>query len=210
MTAAAKRKRIKPSNRKQLARSAPENDELPKQGKAALLINLTADEVKRHKRVLKHGDMLNHSMGWLLGLVRQKGEEAPARDAADFAFEAFIGLTPNGPGEIMLCQQMVASYEMAMAMLTRCKQADHMSQMQEYGLMGVKMMGAYERLFQTLMKSRRPQQTVRVEHVHVYEGGQAVVGNVNQPPATGKSPPAAQAGFESAAMFAIDQTGIGR
>jgi hypothetical protein len=89
---------------------------------------------------------------------------------------------------------------MAMAMLSRSKQADHTAQMQECGLLGIKMMGVYERLFQTLMKTRRPQQTVRVEHVHVYEGGPAVVGNVNQP-----AQAAAQIAAESAAIRVIEK-----
>jgi hypothetical protein len=203
MKAAAKRKRTKSGNRKQLAKTAPKDAGQPAQGKAALAINFTPEEVEKYKQVLKHGDMLNHSMGWLLGLVRQKGETAPVKDAADFAFDAFVGLTPNGPGEIMLCQQMIAAYEMAMAMLTRCKQADHMSQMQEFGLMGVKMMGAYERLFQTLMKTRRQQQTVRVEHVTI-NGGQTVVGNVNQPPALGAPQTSDQIAVESAALRVVE------
>jgi hypothetical protein len=201
MKAAAKRKRTgKPDNRKQLAKPAKTGAVQPAQNRPALAIQLTDEEVKRYEQVLKHGDMLNHSMGWLLGIVRQRGEAAPVKDASDFAFEAFVGLTPNGPGEIMLCQQMIAAHEMAMAMLSRSKQADHTAQMQECGLLGIKMMGVYERLFQTLMKTRRPQQTVRVEHVHVYEGGQAVVGNVNQP-----AQAAAQIAAESAAIRVIEK-----
>jgi hypothetical protein len=204
MKAAAKRKRTKAGNREQLAKAAPKGAAQPAQGRAALAINLTAEEVERHQQVLKHGDMLNHSMGWLLGIVRQKGETVPVKDATDFAYEAFVGLAPNGPGEIMLCQQIIAAYEMAMCMLSRSKQADNMPQMQEYGLMGVKMMGAYERLFQTLMKTRRPQQTVRVEHVTI-NGGQTVVGNISQPQALGRPQMPDQIAVESAALRVVER-----
>jgi hypothetical protein len=200
MKTTSKRKRTMPDSQKQPAKSTKTGALQSAPAKPALAIQLSDEEIKKYEQVLKHGDMLNHSMGWLLGIVRQRGEAAPVKDASDFAFEAFVGLTPNGPGEIMLCQQMIAAHEMAMTMLSRSKQADHTSQMQECGLLGIKMMGVYERLFQTLMKTRRPQQTVRVEHVHVYEGGQAVVGNVNQP-----AQAAAQIAAESAAIRMIEK-----
>jgi hypothetical protein len=153
---------------------------------------------------MKHPDMFNHSMGWLMGIVRRADEDLPGQDAKDFAYEAFVEFIPNGPGEIMLCQQMIAAYELAMSMLSRSKRADNLSVMQECGLLGIKMMGVYDRRFQTLMKTRRPQQTVRVEHVHVYEGGQAVVGNVNQRPAIAESQATSQMAAESPAMRVIE------
>jgi hypothetical protein len=109
--------------------------------------------------------MVNHSIGRLLAIMRQKGA-LPSKDEEDFAYAAFVGLAPEDPAEIMLCQQMIAAHEMSMAMLTRCKQAEHMNQVQEYGNLGVKLMGLYERLFQTLVKARKPQQVVEVQHTH--------------------------------------------
>jgi len=45
----------------------------PAQGKPALAIELSI--VKKYEQVMKHPDILNHSMGWLLGIVRQRGEK---------------------------------------------------------------------------------------------------------------------------------------
>jgi hypothetical protein len=196
----------KAGKRKQLAKPAertiakPE----PESAKEQSTITLTQAEVQKYGPMLNHPGMLEHSLGRVLGIMRQKGADLPTQHETNFGIDAFVGLVPDGPGEMMLCQQMIAAHEMAMCMLTRSKQADNLSLMQEYGLMGVKMMGAYERLFQTLMKTRRPQQTVRVEHVHVYEGGQAVVGNVNQRPAIAESQAASQVAAESAAMRVIE------
>jgi hypothetical protein len=122
--------------------------------------------------------MFNHSMGWLLSLVRRPDEELPGKDAQNFAYEAFVGFAPNGPGEIMLVQQAIAAYEMAMWTMHRLKRSDNLAQMQEFGNMGIKMMGIYERLFQTLMKSRKPQQVVEVQHTHrhVHLNGQVPQG----------------------------------
>ncbi|WP_407174543.1 hypothetical protein [Bradyrhizobium sp. STM 3562] len=182
--------------------------ENPPQGSATPTLHHTfsAEEVQRYQDVMKYPDLLNHSMGRVLGVMRGKGEELPSKDAYDFAFEAFLGLTPHGPAEVMLCQQLIASYEVAMEMLTRCKRAEFMPQMQEHGLMAIKLMGTYERLFQALMKSRRPQQTVRVEHVTI-NGGQAVVGNVNPAPALGTA--ADQMAIESAALRVVEGEKLG-
>jgi hypothetical protein len=127
---------------------------------------ISAEEAERIRAVLKHPDMLNHSIGWLLAIVRQKGAPLPTKDEEDFAYAAFVGLEPRDAAETMLCQQMIAAYEMAMSMLTRCKQAEYLPQLQEYGELGVKMMSLYERLFQTLNKARKPQQVVEVRHTH--------------------------------------------
>lgn len=121
--------------------------------------------------------MVNHSIGRLLAIMRQKGA-LPSKDEEDFAYAAFVGLAPEDPAEIMLCQQLIAAHEMSMAMLTRCKQAEHMNQVQEYGNLGVKLMGLYERLFQTLVKARKPQQVVEVQHTHkhIHVNAQTVPG----------------------------------
>jgi hypothetical protein len=57
--------------------------------------------------------------------------------------------------------------------------ADGLAQMQESGTLAMKLLSMFERQYTTLMKVRRPQQTVRVEHISVNAGAQAVIGNVN-------------------------------
>ena len=53
--------------------------------------------------------------------------------------------------------------------------------MDSCGGLAVKLLRTYTAQAEALAKLRRGgEQTVRVEHVHVHAGGQAVVGNVNQ------------------------------
>lgn len=121
---------------------------------------------------------LNYSVGRLLAIIRSKDQAAPGKDAETFALEAFIGFAPESAGESLLIQQMIASYEMAMEMLTRSKQAEFMQQAEQYGNLGVKMMNVYLAQFQALTKSRKPQQIVEVQHTHrhVHLNGQVAPG----------------------------------
>jgi hypothetical protein len=55
-------------------------------------------------------------------------------------------------------------------------------QLDSYGNLAVKLLRTYTAQLEALTKLRRGgEQTVRVEHVHVHAGGQAVVGNVSTP-----------------------------
>jgi hypothetical protein len=54
--------------------------------------------------------------------------------------------------------------------------------MESYGAVATKMMRTYTTQVEALAKLRRGgNQTVRVEHVHVHAGGQAIVGAVTHP-----------------------------
>jgi hypothetical protein len=67
-------------------------------------------------------------------------------------------------------------------MLTRAKQAETYEGLQNYGNLATKMLRTFTAQVEALTKMRRGgEQTVRVEHVHVYPGGQAIVGNVTHP-----------------------------
>ncbi len=82
----------------------------------------------------------------------------------------------------MLAIQMVATYETALEMLTRAKQAEYMPQLQECGSLAVKLMRTYATQVEALGRLRRGgEQRVVVQHVTVNDGGQAIVGDVNRP-----------------------------
>ncbi len=69
-----------------------------------------------------------------------------------------------------------------MEMIQRMRQATTMEAMQNYSAVATKMMRTYTTQVEALSKlRRRGEQTVRVEHVHVYPGGQAIVGAVTHP-----------------------------
>jgi hypothetical protein len=79
----------------------------------------------------------------------------------------------------MLATQMIATNRAAMDMLARARETEHLPTMQECGNLTVKLLRTYTAQIEALAKLRRGgEQTVRVEHVHVHEGAQAIVGNV--------------------------------
>jgi len=86
---------------------------------------------------------------------------------------------PKDEIEAMLASQMVVTHSLAMEFLGRAKRAGHIPQLDASGNLAVKLLRTYTAQVEALAKLRRGgEQTVRVEHVHVHSGGQAIVGNV--------------------------------
>ena len=118
-----------------------------------------------------------------LGVVMRPGGSAlPTQTDFNAALAAIDGIRPGDEIEAMLAVQMVATYEMAMDMLIRAKQADLMPTLQECGSLAVKLLRTYTAQVEALVRLRRGgEQRVIVQHVNVNEGGQAIVGAVNHP-----------------------------
>jgi hypothetical protein len=96
------------------------------------------------------------------------------------------GTKPKDEIEAMLTSQMVVTHALAMDFIGRARRAEHVTQLDSCGGLAVKLLRTYTAQVEALAKLRRGgEQTVRVEHVHVHAGGQAVVGNVNQREAGG-------------------------
>ena len=117
-------------------------------------------------------------MGRLMAVMRSKGADLPTESEQTFGFNAFAGLEPRDTAEVLLCTQMVAVHEVAMAMLTGAKMATEIPTLQEKGLLATRLLGIFERQFQTLAKARKPQQVVEVrhEHRHIHAHGQPLPG----------------------------------
>jgi hypothetical protein len=112
---------------------------------------------------------------WLSGLDEE------ARDSrTDGAVLALIALKPKDEIEGMLGAQMIATHNAAMEMHRRAWIQGQTSEATNEALnQANKLSRTYAALVETLNKHRgKGQQKVTVEHVHVYEGGQAVVGAV--------------------------------
>lgn len=90
-------------------------------------------------------------------------------------------LEPKGGGESMLAAQMVAIHGAAMTCLSRANLSGQSFEGRDLNLRHAeRLTRIYAQHFETLAKNRRNgQQKVIVKHVHVNEGGQAIVGNVN-------------------------------
>ena len=95
--------------------------------------------------------------------------------------EAMVGISPQDESEGMLAAQMVACHNAAMECFRRAMIANQsdIGRQQNLSFAG-KLSRTYALHMETLDKHRgKGQQKVTVEHVHVHQGGQAIVGNVS-------------------------------
>src|SRR4051794_30562860 len=93
---------------------------------------------------------------------------------------ALVGIAPRDPIEGLLAAQMVASHEAALECFRRAALPGQTFEGRQAALSQAnKLVRSYAALVEALDRHRgKGQQTVRVEHVHVQSGGQAIVGNV--------------------------------
>ncbi|GJE78569.1 hypothetical protein [Methylorubrum suomiense] len=113
--------------------------------------------------------------------LRNRGEALPSPNALNAGVAAIAGIEPQNEQEAMLAVQMVGTHAMAMEMMNLAKQTESPDRLERYGNLATKFLRTYTTQMETLAKLRRGgEQTVRVEHVHVYQGGQAVVHQVTQ------------------------------
>jgi hypothetical protein len=93
------------------------------------------------------------------------------------ALAAIDGTRPENEMAAMLASQMAATHSLAMDMLGRTRRAGTPEKMQAHGALATKLLRTFTAQTEALAKIKRGgEQTVRVEHVHVYQGGQAIVG----------------------------------
>lgn len=96
------------------------------------------------------------------------------------ALAAVEAVEPNNEIEAMLAVQMTATHELAMLLLGRLRSAREHVPFEANGNMAIKLLRTFAAQTDALTRLRRGgEQTVRVEHVHVHDGGQAIVGNVH-------------------------------
>lgn len=91
---------------------------------------------------------------------------------ASLAFMAAVA--PTDEVEAALGVQMYAVHQLAIEMASLCRHTQDRVALIEYGNMATKMMRTFTMQVEALAKSRRGGEQV-VRHVHVYEGGQAIV-----------------------------------
>jgi len=115
-------------------------------------------------------------------LTRLGGADIETLDPtrANHAIAMLDELKPSDGQEAMLTAQMVAVHMAAMDCLARAMHPSQSFAGRELNLKhGAKLSRIYAEQVAALDKHRRKgQQTVTVEHVHVHEGGQAIVGAV--------------------------------
>jgi hypothetical protein len=120
---------------------------------------------------------------------RKHSDEAALKTQYAMALSAMAGMKPQDEMEGMIITQMLGLHNAAMECMRRAM-LDNQSAVGEalYLNQANKLTRSYAQLMQALDKHRgkATQQKVTVEHVHVHEGGQAIVGAVAQNRGEGK------------------------
>src|SRR5215218_10473776 len=97
--------------------------------------------------------------------------------------DALIGIAPRDEFEGMVAAQLVACHNASMECYRRAMLGEQSFEGRRENLSQAnKLSRTYATLLECLNRHRgKGQQKVTVEHVHVHSGGQAIVGNVEQP-----------------------------
>ena len=121
----------------------------------------------------------NREISRLLESLRATGQRHAPQDDVNAALAAVDGTRPENEMAAMLAGQMAVTHALAMDLLGRTRRAEMIAQFDSAGSLAVKLLRTYTMQTEALAKLKRGgEQTVRVEHVHVYPGGQAIVGTV--------------------------------
>ncbi len=105
----------------------------------------------------------------------------PTEAQLNAAVAVLNGARPRDEIEAMLASQMAVTHALAMDMLGRVKQSPTVPYMETCANLATKLQRTFVAQVEALSKLRRGgEQKVRVEHVHVHAGGQAIVGAVTQ------------------------------
>jgi hypothetical protein len=97
------------------------------------------------------------------------------------ALAAMHGIAPRDEIEGMLATQMIAVHSAAMRTLRQLKGSETIPQQDSNGNLAVKLLRTYAMQMEALQRYRgKGEQKMTVEHVHVYQGGQAIVGAVHR------------------------------
>jgi hypothetical protein len=145
-----------------------------------------AYDPSQHRRTLKAiggsmSDGWNHDIGnQVVNTLWKSSDDEEAKRQFRHAIEAVIGMSPRDEFEGMIVAQLVACHSAAMECYRRAMLPDQsLERWQEQLNQANKLSRTHVMLLEGLNGHRgKGQQKVIVEHVHVYPGGQAIVGNV--------------------------------
>jgi hypothetical protein len=114
-----------------------------------------------------------------LDASEQRMHRAIENDVLELAVDAAESIQAANSIEKMLAHQMAAAHNMAMKLLPKGIEQRDPTHMQKYINSAARLLDVYREGMLALHRMKAGgKQTVRVEHVHVHEGGQAIVGNV--------------------------------
>ena len=119
----------------------------------------------------------------LLGqLVNASKDRAPSESGANFMLAVVKGVEPRDQIEAMLAAQMAAVHMASMTFARRLAHVENIPQQDSAERAFNKLARTFAAQVSALKEYRsKGEQKMTVQHVHVAEGGQAIVGNVNAP-----------------------------
>jgi hypothetical protein len=105
--------------------------------------------------------------------------------AANAALAMIEAAAPRDEIEGALAVQMACTHTAAMAVLARLANGVTERRAAALGSAGARLLRAYTSQLETFRRLRHGNgQNIRVEHVHISQGGQAIIGDVNPPQQT--------------------------
>jgi hypothetical protein len=107
-------------------------------------------------------------------------DEGDASNSTKAAIVGLVGIDPKDELEGMIAAQLIAGHNAAMECYRRAMLPNQLFEFRRENLnQASKLSRTFATLLEALNRHRgKGQQKVVVEHVHVYKGGQAIVGNV--------------------------------
>jgi hypothetical protein len=126
----------------------------------------------------------------LLGQMANAASKGPKADEdnTNFMIAVVTGLEPKDEVEAMLAAQMAAVHMATMTFARRLNHVDNIAQQDSAERAFNKLARTFAAQMEALKRYRTGgEQKVTVQHVHVNEGGQAVVGHVSHAPGGGRS-----------------------
>jgi len=118
--------------------------------------------------------------GLIRGIAAASRTDGPDEDGANFMLAVVKGIEPRDQIEAMLAAQMAAVHMASMTFAQRLAQVDNIPQQDSAERAFNKLARTFAAQVSALKDYRsKGEQKMTVQHVHVAEGGQAIVGNVN-------------------------------
>ena len=113
------------------------------------------------------------------GLSSGDSTQPPNETELSGAFAVLQEIAPKDEIEAMLVGQMIVTHSLFAIQARRVRDADNIPLLEASGTLLTKLQRTYVAQIEALQRYRgKGQQQVRVEHVHIHEGGQAIVGTV--------------------------------
>src|SRR6202522_4012504 len=118
--------------------------------------------------------------GLILQLVNASREKTPSEKAANFMLAVVKGIEPRDQIEAMLAAQMAAVHMASMTFARRLAHVENIPQQDSAERAFNKLTRTFAAQMSALKEYRsKGEQKMTVQHVHVGDGGQAIVGNVS-------------------------------